>query len=342
MAKYKNIKLNMRSDTLEKLIMAYLSGYAPSRASAAEMCSVSKVTSGKVANALLNSGFMTERIFACGGGRPSAHLFFRVSANILLVDLSSSVFKISICNALGQIKFHAEHEYDTSISPDDNLNIFISRCGIRAKKSNHSFNAISVIYADINSRACLENDFVCARLPQISDTDYISNVVYDIFGMRPIKNLTVSETISEAIRFKAHGITADSGISYVFIGDHISLFHVYPNSSVTVCSPQTLLDDDERKSLSLYGNMTKDDADRLFIRLCSFMGAAFSPSSILLESDKFSPDRETSEKIIKKFALANQNPPIIYTKSNKFPLCVIGAVRSTLFKLVKNYITASE
>lgn len=342
MAKYKKIKLNMRSDTLEKLIMAYLSGYAPSRASAAEMCSVSKVTSGKVANALLNSGFMTERIFACGGGRPSAHLFFRASANVLIVDLSSSVFKMSICNALGQIKFHAEHEYDTSISPDDNLNIFLSRCGTCAKKSNHSFLAISVVYADGNSRTYLENGFVCAHLPQISDKEYIAKSVYDIFGKSPIKHIKVSETISEAIRFKAHDKTADGGISYVFIGDHLSLFHVYPDSSVTVCSPQTLLDDDEKKSLSLYGNMTKEDTDRLFVRMCSFMVAAFSPSSILLESDKVFHDRETSEKIIGRFALANQNPPIIYTKSNKFPLCVIGAVRSTLFTIIKKYITASE
>ncbi len=333
MAKYKKIRLNMRQDNLESLLFSFTSDYAPSRASVANACSVSKVTSGKVADALLESGFMIERIFSTDGKRPCAHLFFRSVANVLVIDISSSVFKMSAADSYGEIKFHAEHRYDTAISTDDNLYIFLSRCASSARKSNRPFLAISVIYADGGS-----DEHYGRLLPRISDKESVTNAICDIFGKKPISHLTVSETVAEAMRFKAHG-NIPGGISYVFIGDHLSLFHVYPNGSITVCKAYALLSDIEKEHIVQERYLTKKDGDLLFVRLCNFMGAAFSPSAILLESDIYTPDGSTGEMIIRKFALSNLNAPIIFTKDNEYALCLIGAVRSMLFRILKKYIT---
>ncbi len=333
MTKIKKIELNMRQDNLEKLLFSYLSGYAPSRASVAKACSVSSMTSGKVANALLRSGFMVERVFSSDGCRQCSHLFCRANANVLIIDISSSIFKMSIANAYGEIKFHGEYEYTTELFPDDNLNIFLSRCGTAAMRSSRGFFAIAVIYADND-----QSGYTGAHLPLISDKESVSHAVFDIFGKRPTSHITISQAISEAIRFKAHG-DISGGISYIFVGDHLSLFHVYENGSVTVCAAHAMLGRADIELLSTPHYMTGEDADRIFVDLCNIMGAAFSPSAILLESDVFSPDADTVEKIIRRFALSAQNPPRVYAKDNEFPLCLIGTVRSTLFKVIKRYIT---
>ena len=91
MPKFKRIGLDLKAETLNKLIFSYLSGYAPTRASVAKSCSVSEMTSGKAARALIDSGFMCERKYSSDGKRPCFHLFCNDGVRVLVIDLSSSV-----------------------------------------------------------------------------------------------------------------------------------------------------------------------------------------------------------------------------------------------------------
>ncbi len=340
MARYKKIKLNMRKENIDKLVLAFLSGYAPSRMSVANECNVSSATSGKVANALIESGFMVEKTFSRNGESSRAHLFCRECASILLIDLSSSVFCIKIINSLGEVKFRASYNYDPSVGPLDNLYIFISRHGERVRKSGHGFCAISVMYADENSLEYLENDYIKCSLPRISDKAVVTQAVYDIFGKKPASHLTVSKAICEAIRFKLHGdMEVIGGISYIFIGSHVSIFHIYENMSVAVCSPKVILDTFETAPFSPHKYISSIKAEQLFVRLADFMGAAFSPSSILLESDTFVLSGETAQMITRKFSLFTNKSPNIYTKNASNPLRELGAVRSTLYSIISRYVT---
>ncbi len=330
MAKFKKISLNIKAETLENLIMAYLSGYAPTRASAGEECNVSKMTSGKVANALIQSGFMNERQFSNDGKKPCFHLFCKDGVRILIIDLSSSAFKMSIVNSYGEAKFHTEYDYDASISPDDNLNIFFSRYSHKVKHAGYSFCAISVITPD-------KPDLITKDLHP--SKEYINRQVIAYFGKIPASHLTLSETISESIKFKVHSdhLTFEN-ISYIFIGRHISAFHIHQNGSITVCSPTALFPDIANKLSTLHTLMTKASSDELFVRIAHFMGCAFSPSYILLESDVLSPDSTTEELLIRRFRLSGQTAPNVYFKNNFYPLCTLGAVRHTLFKVIKRYV----
>ncbi len=338
MPRYKKIKVNIKQETLEKLIDSYLSDYGPSRGSVAEDCSVSVVTSGKVANALIESGFMTQRVFTKQGESSCAHLFCREDTSILIADISSSIFKMTVMNSSGEIKFSSNYSYDSSVSRADNLNIFFSRYGTMAANSKSGFCAIAVIYPNENALSHLEGQGLIASLPTISSKEYVSDTVFAIFGKRPAAHFTVSQAICEAIKFKLHGdLLLEKGVSYIFVGSHLSLFHIHSPESVTVCAPNNILADSD---MHLLGNhfIEKNDSDRIFIRLADFMGAAFSPISILLESDLIKPDDETVRKITKRFALSRLKLPMIYYKSNSYPLCLMGAVRSTLCTIIKRYV----
>ncbi len=343
MSKFKKINLTVRPLLLEKLLFEYMSGHAPSRSSTADTCCVSTVTSGKVANALLDSGFMVGKIFSTNEKRPCKHLLFSDKASILLIELSTSVYKMSVVSPDGKISLCLSHTYDPEVSFDDNLNIFISRNGLKLKRSRIEFAAISVIYADEGRREQLERRNRISCLPPIILRDYIDSVIFTILGKRVTTHLTVSEAIREAVKFRAIDIGASlRGISSVFIGTNSSSFHVYPSGSVTVCSPENILSKEELADIDNIRLIPKEKADALFVHISDFMDSAFSPSVLLLDSDIFNPDLETAERISRKFTLTSRQAPIIYTRNSSFPLAYLGAARCTIFSLAKKYIVSDK
>ena len=339
MSKFKRINLKIKPQSLDKLLSEYLSGHAPSRASVAKALGVSSVTSGKVMDALISAGFMCGRIFSKNAERPATHLLFNDSSSVLVIDLSDSIYKMCVVNPSGKTLLTFSHIYDPEISFDDNLNIFISRNGLKLKQSKVKFATICVLYADDSRRSRL--DF--SVLPTISMSNYIDEVIYTILGKRGASHLTVSNAVSQAVKFNVVDIDPSSrGISYLFIGSSISSFHVYENGSVTLCSPENILSRDELADINNIPLISKEKADALFVRLADFMDAAFSPAAILLSSDILSPDRETSDRICHKFALRGRTAPIIYTRDSSFPLEYIGAARYALLSVVKQYITSTK
>ncbi|MBR3879234.1 MAG: hypothetical protein IKJ24_03820 [Clostridia bacterium] len=341
MSKFKRINLTVKSKTLDKLLNEYISGHAPSRASVAASCFVSKVTSGKVADALIGSGFMDGRIFSVGDERPSTHLLFNDRSSILIFDLSTSVYKMCVVNPTGKILLSLSHIYDPEVSFEDNLNIFISRNGLKLKKSKLEFAAMSVLYADACRQAQLDPRI--SFLPPISLSAYVEEVIFTILGKRVSSHLTLSEAIGEAVKFKAIKLYGNGkGISYIFIGNRISSFHVYENGSAAICSPENILSREELSDLAHIRMIPKEKRDALFIRIADFMDAAFSPSVLLLASDVFSPDSDTADKICRKLALTGTSAPVIYTRDSSFPIEYVGAARYTLLTVIKKYITSNN
>ncbi len=343
MSKFRKVNLNIRPALLDKLLGEFLSGHAPSIASVSEAVKISKATASKVAHALVKSEFMCEKIFSKPDERPSSHFLFEDKASILLIDLSSSIYKMSIVNPNGRILFSSSYTYDSTTSLNDNLNIFISRNGLKVKNSNLDFAAISVMYADENRRRQLEVQERTSHLPPILLREYIEDLIHTVLGKRVSIHITVSDAVSEAVKFKTLEIdTTKNGISSVFIGSHISAFHIYSGGSATVCSPENMLSGEEIHDLCNINLISKEKADRLFVHISDFMDCAFSPSVLLLESDVLLPDIETAEKISRRLTLTNRPAPLIYTRDNSFPLYYIGIARSTLLPIVKKYIASDK
>ena len=343
MSKFKRIDLTVKPQLLDKLLLEYLSGHAPSRLSAAEACNVSKVTSGKVADALISGGFMDVKIFSKGERRPSAHLLFSDKSSVLIIDLSGAVYKMCIVNPMGKILLTLSHAYDPEVSFEDNLNIFISRNGLKLKSSRLNFAAISVLYADAGRRGQLENMGRISYLPSILMRGYIEDVIFSILGRKVVSHLAVSEAIAEAVRFKAIDLDPlGRGISYIFIGSRVSSLHVYSNGSAVICAPQNMLTKAELTDIRNIRLIPKENADALFVKIADFMDSAFSPSILLLSSDILIPDRETGERICRKFTLTGRQAPIICTRDDSFPPEYLGASRAALLHIVKAHITSTS
>ena len=178
MTRHKKIKMNMKASTLDRLTFAFLSGNAPTRMSVGDMCNVSKVTSGKVAKALVESKIMCERVFSLNKESPCSHLFIDDELLIMILDLSCEAFKMTLFDANAVSKFNASYNYDNSLGLDENLNIFLSRCGLKAKQSGRTFSAITVIYSDTSKHNHFDSQ---PHLPSIEDQEYISDAVYSLF-----------------------------------------------------------------------------------------------------------------------------------------------------------------
>ncbi len=340
MPNFRKIKINMRSELFNDLVRAFVSDNAPSRTSVCENTGVCKVTASKVANALIESEFMCEKLFSLSGKeRPRLHLFLRDTVRILLIDFSTPRFKMSIVANDASILFESSHSYDSSIPFDDNVNIFLSRCGLSVKHSGYTFSAISVLYADKDPKSQTLCSPYQAILPSIQQKNIISHAIYEIFRKNPETHLTVSDAICEAMRFSAKGTDRLNGASYVFVGKGLLAFHCYSDGSKTVCSPEKLLTENEKSNLRHPHLCSKDDIDNVFIKLCEFMDAAFSPSAILVESDIHTPDEITAKKIARAFALSGKNPPLIKVRTcTSNDLHIHGILRCTVFSLIKRYI----
>ena len=339
MTKHKTIKVGMRPDLLDKLLFAFLSGDFQTRRTVCEKCNVSRVTASKVAKALIESKIMCEKTFAQGDTAPSAHLSVDDDLSIMIIDLSSPTFSLSLVSPDTRVRIETTHTYDASMTFDDNLNVFLSRCGLKAKQSGYPYSAITVIYADEARRGYLENVDVRATLPSIKDKRKIDESIYSVFHKHPISHLTVSQAIGEALRFGlTDGTTGNEGVSYIFIGSRISSFHIYPDGSVTVCSPQYILTEEENALVSRWQFMSKDELDSIFVHTAIFMSSAFSPSIILLESDLIHPDDVTAARLTRAFAIKGILPPIVRVKDRRSQLYLLGAIRSSVHSLAKRYV----
>lgn len=342
MRSFRKISINMRGDLLDKLIRAYLSDRAPSRTSVAEDVGVCRLTASKAANALIESGFMCEKLFSLDGKeRPRLHLFLKDSVRILLIDFSSPRFRMNIVANDASIIFESTYNYDSSVTFNDNINIFLSRCGLSVKHSGYSFSAISVLYADTEQIDRIENSFYRAQLPSIRQQSIISQAIYEILRKTPVTHFTVSDAICESIRYNVNNTGRLTGASYIFVGSRLISFHAHSDSSKTVCSPEKLLSNDEKFILQNPHLSRKEDVDTIFVKLCEFMDAAFSPSAIILESDLYIPDEITAQRITRAFTLSGRNIPLInaISKESKDSIHIYGILRSTIFATTKHYIS---
>lgn len=333
MTKHKKIKMNMRKSTLDSLMLAFLSSHAPTRMSVSEKCGVSKVTSGKAAKALVESRIMCEKVFSLNKESPCSHLFIDDELLVMIIDLSSPTFKMTLFDANAVSKFNSFHNYDDSMSFDENINIFLSRCGLKAKKSGFSFSAISVIYSDTSKHDLKINAQRRARLPSIEDCAIISDAIYSVFHKRSISHLTVSQAICEAVKFgEVEGVSGNEGVSYIRIGSNTSSFHIHANGSITVCSPQGILSDEEKYLLQNKHLITKENTDTILAHISKFMSCAFSPLIIILESEYHLPDESTARMLTRELTLAGVMQPIIRFKQND-TLFILGAVRHSVYAL---------
>ena len=337
------IKLNVKKPSLDAMVTAYSSGYAPTRQSVALACGVSEVTSGKVANALIKSGIMCEKQYSVSGERPAFHLFFDDSVRVMLIDISSSVYSMGIFDAYGQCAFRETYNYDFELNFNDNFTVFLSRSGLKAKRSGHAVSAICVMYSDVgqgSNPAYLNTQFYRANS---SDKERIDGLVYSVFRKHPLCFFGISEAISSAMHLNVSKSSQfDNGTSYLFIGSYLSAMNLSRNRDPIVCNPQKMILPDRIpcEDYFLSHPYSKDAADTLLAHFSLFLECAFNSGTIIVESDLYTFDYISVRRLGKLFAMCGSLPPITLT-SNTYPsLSMLGAIRKTLLEIVRKYVVS--
>lgn len=339
----KFINLNVKKPSLDAMITAYSSGYAPTRQSVALACGVSEVTSGKVANALIKSGIMCEKQYSVNGERPAFHLFFDDSVRVMLIDISSSVYSMGIFDSYGQCVFRDMYTYDFELNFNDNFTVFLSRCGLKAKRSGHSFSAMCVMYSDEgqgSNPAYLNTKFYRANS---SDKERIDSLVHSVFRKHPLCYFSTSEAISSAMRLNvSESSQFDNGTSYLFIGSYLSAMNISKNHDPIICSPQKMIlpDGIPCEDYFLLHQYSKDAADTLLAHFSLFLECAFNSGTIIVESDLYTFDEISVRRLGKLFATCGSLPPIVITSKNYPSLSMLGAIRKTLLDITKKYIVS--
>ncbi len=335
MAKNRFVKVNtdIKSELLGRLLAELCSGVSPTRKEVSDGCSASLVTVGKVAKALTKSRLMVERKYSLDSSRPRSHISFSDELKILVIDLSSSIFTMKVCTVSGEPFFFDKYIYCHEFSFEDNLNTFISRLGMRVKLSGENFSAVSVICPDRGENG----------IPALFEYESASRTICSFFNKGIVNFMTVSRSVAAAVGFNVVGNTLREGVSYIFLGYHISSFYISPSKEVTICHNEKLIIDSKISVKALIRSRpSKDEFDALLAALVNHMDSAFSAPLVIVESDVCTPDELTMRRISKLFAYAGVMPPIIKSSLDMPSLSLLGALRQTAFDITSKYIIASD
>lgn len=338
----KNCKLDIKSSSLDRLVDAYLSQSVATRVNVAQKHCVSTSTSGKVASALVECGFAEQRLYADKGQRPSLHLFIKEGLNALVIDLSRGVYTMSIISPYGKCLFMRDHIYDTSLSYEDNLNVFLSRQGYQAKMAQKSFYTISVIFSDskhLNAAALSDLD---AYVPTMHDKDKTDRVIRSVFKRQAITYTNLSDALFAAINFGVVPSTDVScGASYLFIGAQINAFNVSSRGCVH-CDIGSLIIDGDTCTALTRNRVSSDALELILTRIVNMMQCAFTSSSIIIDSDIYSLNEQMIRNICRNCAKAGVLTPTVIASTNASSITHTGAMKLALSNFIRTMIHASD
>jgi hypothetical protein len=309
------------------------------------MCGASLSSVGKVASALVESGFMSERLYSVKSGcRPQNHLTLNDHCKIMVLDLSRITFTIHVISGESKCVFSDRHLYDPNVSFDDNLYLFLSRSGLKIKQRNISINSVCIIYADKDSTYAGDTYTPSFRLPTVDESFKVDQVISSIFKAKALVHMSVSDSIAQAIRFGLiDAVDAPYGVSYIFAGNHISAFHVSEDGQTTIFNvSELLLNDSEKASSVLSGAANLQMFCNTSFRLANIMCCVFRSQTVIIESDKFECNAATMHDISKRFAMCGIMPPRILNISHDIPLRTLGAARATLLAFIGRDIRPTD
>ncbi len=332
-SKFTKIDTDIKSELLGRLLVELCSGVSPTRKEVADGCSASLVTVGKAAKALTKSRLMIERKYSSDSSRPRSHISFSDELKILVIDLSSSIFTMKVCTVSGESSFTNRYIYCHQFSFEDNLNTFLSRLGMRALLSGETFSAVTVICPDRGEDG----------IPALFDREAVRIALFSLFNNGIVNFMTVSESVAAAVGFNVVGNTLREGVSYIFLGYHISSFYISPSKEVIICHNEKLIIDSKSSVKALIRSRpSKNEFDALLAALVNHMDSAFSAPLVIIESDICKPDEVTMRRISKLFAYAGVMPPMIKNSLDAPSLSLLGALRQTAFEITSKYIIASD
>lgn len=328
--------LNIRSESLKKMIDSALSLKEMTRVSVAKCGKVSLATAGKLLSAL-DECRITELEYKRdnGAGSPAKIHVFRGEISTLVLDFSSHVYSASIISGKDQKLISENYSPDPSLSFEGNATVFLSKIGQRMSLLPYSASSVCTIIADSPESAPPISSNASTYLPELYDMDIVNDLCAQFFGAMPTICLTNSQAIKCALKydvFEPHII--GESISHIRISDTLAATHLPRHGSPLSLKLDKLMINGESLSSLLPKSQDTDELANVISHLISLIDCAHESDVIIIEYDS---DRLGSieEHITQIFRAARISMPHIAY----FDLCpqaaVIGGSTEALSLLIK-------
>ena len=332
--------LNIKGDSLKRLIDSALSLKKMTRASVAARGSVSLATAGKLLSALDECRITRLEYKRDNGvGSPSKAHVFRGEISTLVLDFSSPVYSASIISGKDQKLISENYSPDPSLSFEGNATVFLSKVGQKMALLPYSASSVCTIIADSPECTPKVSSHASAYLPELYDMDIVNDLCVQFFGATPTICLTHAQAIKCALKYDVFepSIKGES-ISHIRISDTLAATHLPQHSSPLALRLNKMMINGENLSSRLSKAQDTDELASVISHIIGLIDCAHESDVIVIEYDigRFGGIEERIEQTFR--AARIPTPHIAY-----FDLCpqstVIGAANEALSSLIKGQIT---
>lgn len=277
-----------------------------SRAQISAITGLSLVTVGKVADALLDMDIITqEKQVKVTAGRRAGLLTINKEKFVLILDLSSRVFRYSVLNLNLELLEKTRHTYDDNCFYEENLHNFLTETSLHITQNYNMENCFG-IGVSLPGRYDVTADRVIAgKIPEIADLS-VKAKISDFFPDKPIF-LEASENVAALSNIAAIPNYAEKNILYWFLGEENTTGSLMVNGSFIHGKKQQPCDfgpltlcDGRKLGDVLKTCETPEDISTLVSYPLHSVIQILAPEIIILECEHLRQDRERIVPLIQQ------------------------------------------
>ena len=279
-----------RRENLLSCFGALCENQSMTRADLAAATDLSIMTTGKIADALIESGVLhEEKMPGTGAGRRPGKLLFDTKPKFLVLDLSCRRFSAYILSASLQAKEVCLHDYNDIFPFDDNLLIFLNAVRRACNTDRSALPYLAIITApDDDKRQCITHSLAVSPRSKEHMLRYVSKI------LRRECNLVLDEI--NATQFYFNALPAykniDCGV-YISLSDmmYAAVWMRGNLLSPRICRIGDLLLPEHKKVAdTLADALCTEDAILPTAYAVSTLESFFTPDRVVLESNRFRLD----------------------------------------------------
>lgn len=342
--RFGNTKINVKRDTLSKMIDAAVSRQEFTKRDIFRDAGVSTASAVKLLTALNGCRFTRSKFNYPAGSKPFTSHSFSDNLSILVIDLSLPRYSMSIiCRQTG-CRFYHTYSYNPLMTFRENISAFLIKECQKAVDQPFGIAAICLIYADRKDLDMSAFSGSVAHLPSKSDLEKIALDIGSIFGVMPILKLTNAQAIKSAIDYGLiEAIPKHSAATYIYVGSSISVFYEPAQGEPIVCDIKNILiNDHETLSALLDDTMSSEGLGRALYRIVNFTHCAYSAPRYVIEYDSLKFGAKTLRELKRAFVISGEALPEITALNHCPGLSHLGAAAASTAKLIGKHVTAAS
>lgn len=284
------------------------------RADLAAATDLSIMTTGKIADAMIERGILIEHKHPCAGaGRRPGTLCFSATPMFLIIDVSSRRFRAHLLSPCMKHKEICVHDYNDIFPFDDNLLIFLNAVRRACNTSKDAIPYLSVISApEDDKRQCITRSLPISPRSEQHMIAYIEKI------LRRDSDLVLDEITAAQLYFNSLSKyrSIDCG-AYISLSDmtYAAVWMRGNLLSPRICRiGELMMSDRLRIADALADALCTEEAISPVAYAIGSLETFFTPDCVVLESGRFRIDDAFLDGVYKALA------PILPANSRIIPL----------------------